>query len=481
MQESVMSKVGIAFIGTMLYVLMFADCACKSVIKEVYLFNECAEDIGKLQDWQPRRLTAREEHWIQRARGKIKESCSPQYVIGIQRAVRDGFAVCQKGRNAGDDIYDLHCFGTCGKNVSRKFHPYTFTHPEGHTYLDPTRQYAYYPLPKVASSLLRGEFVRVSEVNLAEYLDTVHKSDMNPLERENMVNSTVSIRNREDPWSDCSSPDSYVTHWDHIPCGILTYTLVRDPLQRFASGFREMCGYKNSTLREWGSKVLQDVLGGLPDCVSDGSGRADEALERAVMSMACGDWNEHLVPQSTILRPALGSSSDPSDGDSTPGAVGVQRNEAQPQGVRGRHRYESPPTITSHKHLLPFFPVSKRPTCGEPLKYVVPVGDMADFSKVLQKSVGRVLVPIERKTNVRNGWPQPRDLESTLSKGAKDLWCLMHLEDYIRFGRSFCPPTWCEQFRSVGMPEGYFKKRFGKSCKTSSPTDSIFSWYGLEE
>eukprot|EP00470_Lotharella_oceanica_P010569 CAMPEP_0170181372 /NCGR_PEP_ID=MMETSP0040_2-20121228/24979_1 /TAXON_ID=641309 /ORGANISM="Lotharella oceanica, Strain CCMP622" /LENGTH=405 /DNA_ID=CAMNT_0010426397 /DNA_START=186 /DNA_END=1400 /DNA_ORIENTATION=+ len=381
-----------------------------------------AQSLGKFRHWQPRQPSEEELAWIETAKMKLVDSCNLQYDFGLHAARNDLFSKCLHQNSS--TVHDGSCFSACVKNShhAQDYPTYTFTHPHGLTYVTPSRQYAYYPLPKVASSGLRMSFINSA---YREYSDLMSVRD------ERKAAEVV----RKDEWFHCDPPDMFSTHWDRVPCGTLTYTVVRDPLKRFASGYREVCGYEKAPVkREWGSRILNKVMGGFLMCdpfkqTNESSAHRD--LDRTVRSMACGDWNEHLVPQSVILRPAF----------------------------EGNLDIETLDPPSGYKTPYGFREKSKR--CDDPIKYVIPLRDIGSLSEILLNSTGRSFVSTGDVMNARKGWPQPIDLGRGLSDEGKRVWCLVHLEDYIRFGRFFCPPKWCAKaLQALGLSAEFRRERF---------------------
>uniref|UniRef100_A0A7S3YVV2 Uncharacterized protein n=1 Tax=Lotharella globosa TaxID=91324 RepID=A0A7S3YVV2_9EUKA len=414
---------------------------------DVKAFNQVALRMGKLESWKAKPLHSDAKDWIVTASRMLQQSCNVTQAQAIKsRLIEAGKAYCGERRNSS--LYDISCFGLC---TSRDAIPeFTFTHPDGHTYISPDNRLAYYPIPKVASSILRSTFIEMSrgqsEPNLAE----------------------------DDK---CVPPDVYVSQWGSVPCGAVSYAAVRDPLKRFASGYRELCDYERlkDKLRPWGHKVAVE-MGQNPVCPSrpalpptrspvtssrtsvagtNGStassptpapstpeywNEAHVQLENVVKSMACNDWNEHLVPQSTMLRPALGAEDEPNAMKSLLGG-GVNSNNNNNNNTKDNDGTKS---------------------CSElrGIRYLVPIHELEDLGRALNETFLTTPVKPLARMNVRGGWPAPEDVSQVLTEEGKKLWCLIHFEDYVRFADFFCPPAWCDQFQSIGMSQEQFEQVF---------------------
>uniref|UniRef100_A0A7S2XHP4 Uncharacterized protein n=1 Tax=Lotharella oceanica TaxID=641309 RepID=A0A7S2XHP4_9EUKA len=451
---------------------------------DIVLFNEKVRAIGKLDYWTPKALDQDAMRWVLAASEMLQDTCNMTYFESIKgRLIQAGEEYCHIAhRNSSSRLRDISCFGLC--STLSEIPEFTFTHPDGHTFISPDKRIAYYPIPKVASSILRSSFIEMSRQQLGTRPPA--------LDHANKENDTDLL---------CKPQDDFIEQWANVPCDTVSYAAVRDPLTRFASGYREVCDYGRlqDDLRAWGFRVTQEVgqnpvcpnipalaptppptmktdPSGRPTTVTDanaeseGDGVRDRSqrtdfqdankawshahaqMERVVRSMACSDWNEHLVPQSTILRPALGGVT----------RQRLMRNETSLQS----HNESTFGTSKQHSFTGLLEPSD---SCTSKIGYILPISDLEDLGHVLNETFHVSPVRSKKRMNMRGGWPQPESLEQALSNEGKKLWCLIHLEDYLRFSEFFCPPSWCQHFRWVGMSREDFGRVFHENnCTTNN-------------
>jgi hypothetical protein len=150
---------------------------------------------------------------------------------------------------------------------------------------------------------------------------------------------------------------------------------------------------------------LLNVIGRFPVC--DATSKEAESIKSAVNSMACSEWNEHLVSQSSVMRELL-------------------------------------PLVASSSSI----------------EYTVPLEDLGQFLAVFSRGTNMSVseqwnLQMQSNPSLSNKGIRKKkelDLNQVLDDKTKRIWCYYFLEDYFRFSKLYCPPMWCiPSFEQIGV------------------------------
>ena len=224
------------------------------------------------------------------------------------------------------------------------------------------------------------------------------------------------------------------------------FAFVRDPLSRYASGWRELRAYERGppARRGWGKVALRQrgfyanasdvaavaALFGAnergprrrpPAASPEDLALRDGVLAAAARDLACdADWNEHLTPQTAFFPAGFSGVVAPAE---------------------------------SMDAVLPAAAAAANLSAATARRFVAAAPDD------------------ERRrpanANARDGWPQPEDLKTAFvhaDRGSLDpptthVWCWTHARDYATFAAFYAPPPWCAAaWRALGFgsAEGVF-------------------------
>lgn len=241
----------------------------------------------------------------------------------------------------------------------------SFGHPQGMVYVG-KGGFVYLPIPKVATTTGRKWAAAAYAEDPSGFLRTI------PSSRKPLADRL----------------DGAALYRD-LPSSVKAkggFTFVRDPVDRFTSGWRELELYEIGPpeRRGWGKRVLR---------AQPFYNLTKEArLVKAVRSLAClRDWNEHLTPQAYFIP----------------------------------------------DNNFKIYPVKDLPL-------VLP--DIAQRANLSRATATRIS---STKSNPSKGWPQPEDLLPALSDNLKPptrfVWCWIYAVDYAKFQDFFQPPSFCDQ------------------------------------
>jgi hypothetical protein len=269
-------------------------------------------------------------------------------------------------------------------------------------YVGKTASFTYLPIPKVATTVVR------------KWADAMHADD-------GRRGASFLLAHESKPVADRLGGAAL---WRDLPREkrrSMTFSIVRDPLDRHASAWRELRAYERPPKhrRGWGKVVIRQrpfyANASNPKQVfqflsGKSTDLADEILTRTVRDLACApDWNEHLTPQTS------------------------------------------------------FFPRSFPSTA-----VVAPADALDEVLTTVAAATGvtsnRARDAIQaQKQNARAGWPQARDLFSAFSRGDRTLrvsgpstvhvWCWLHARDYALL--PFTAPRECDgAWAAAGFASG---------------------------
>ena len=350
------------------------------------------QTLQKKYSWRP--LTRPQRNFVEACEAKLRTACTTQRRSSAdalaKRLVDQGARACKRGKGRGDDVpfRDMWCVDVWRRTRVR---PRSFGHPQGMVYVGKTGAFNYLPVPKVATTVVR------------RWADAMHADDA-------WRPASYLLQHDAKPVADRLGG---VALWRDVPREkrrTMTFSIVRDPLDRHASAWRELRAYEKppKQRRGWGKVVIRQrpfyANASNPKRVFQFlSGKAtdmgNEVLTRTVRDLSCApDWNEHLTPQTSFF----------------------------------------PRSFPSTAVVAP----------SEALNDVLTT--VAAASGVASK---RARYAIQAQTqNARAGWPQARDLFPALTRGDRILridgpstvhvWCWLHALDYARL--PFAAPRECE-------------------------------------
>lgn len=179
---------------------------------------------------------------------------------------------------------------------------------------------------------------------------------------------------------------------------MFVFAVVRDPMTRFWSGWREICKYGSSD-RGYGKFSTDTALGSLDLC---GAGMTDRYLIAALENMVCGnDFNIHLTTQYTFLHEFIKQTSSNCNSD--------------------------------EHHLDTVFPLEDLGSQVDSLAQRIGYPHEVHHWQ-LQYNAGLNLDELS--------W------NSEIPAIGRDLWCLLYLPDYVLLKHLYKAPEWCDDIYS---------------------------------
>ena len=365
-----------------------------------------ATDWQTLQEkyaWRP--LTPQQRNFVDACETKLRTACPAPHKVNAEalarRIVDQGARACKRGKGRGDDVpfRDMWCVDVWRRTRVR---PRSFGHPQGMVYVGKTASFTYLPIPKVATTVVR------------KWADAMHADDTRQA-------SSFLIQHDAKPVADRLGGAAL---WRDIPREkrrSMTFSIVRDPLDRHASAWRELRAYERPPKhrRGWGKVVIRQrpfyANASNPKQVfqflsGKSTDLADEILTRTVRDLACApDWNEHLTPQTSFFPRS--------------------------------------------------FPSSAVVAPSEALNEVL--ATVAATSGITSRRASDALAA--QKQNARAGWPQARDVFPAFSRGDRTIrvsgpstvhvWCWLHARDYALL--PFTAPRECDgAWAAAGFASG---------------------------
>lgn len=347
----------------------------------------------------------------------------------VADAVAEGTRRClAPGSRRGSDMWCVDVM-----DGVKELSALSFTHPRGLAFVGSLARFVFLPIPKAASSTMRHwntEAFLEEFASARAFTDLLVPSALKPISikgKDRCKGATVWRRLRERGLPGETNA---------------VFVFVRDPLERFCSGWRELQAYNASSgHRPWGSELLRRLLGDelLAD-LSDAAPRErqERAMLHFVRALACNaELNEHLAPQSTFLLPLkqlarsnvviapLSALPEVLPAAAEMSGLDVERARAFALGPRANER--------GVRAVVKENAEEEEGTRGG--------GGGGPRNPQLQ--------PIIQSHRVAAVWPQPSDVEAILDSNARDVWCWRHFPDYLVFP-FFAPPTWClENFRGL--------------------------------
>ncbi|KAJ8599298.1 hypothetical protein CTAYLR_008835 [Chrysophaeum taylorii] len=198
------------------------------------------------------------KRWMRAAEVGLEKACAGFRLSAAQRnLIADGRRFCRK------PLRDMWCLDM---DTVRGF-----GHPQGMVYVGRNAKFVYLPIPKVATTTgrqwSRAAFREDSGKPGNYLIPEAKKPVADRMEGASLFRLLPSTQG-------------------------VAFAFVRDPLNRFASAWREIEAYGKSR-REWGKYVLG----------AQGFANATEhRMAKCVRELACiRDWNEHLTPQTFFL------------------------------------------------------------------------------------------------------------------------------------------------------------------------------------
>ena len=339
-----------------------------------------------------------------------------------RETVRLGCSACGGDRKAYRDLWcpveartgSLLHFLACPEGIARN--PRWFGHPQGTCYVGRNGTFLYTTVPKAATTALR-QWSRAAfrEQKGADAATWLFPEAMKP-QADRMEGAAL---------------------WDEVPLSVrekaVAFSVAREPLDRFASGWREVTAYERGPpeRRAWGRAVLrrQRFFQQLSDDIgiektlnlfgknngadsSSSSENRDRVVAEALRDLACAsDWNEHLTPQTSFF----------------------------PQGF-----LDLRPAIAAHDDLLSVLPAA---------------ANRAGLNPTTARKFAKG--DTDTRANARDGWPRPDDIRTAFDQADKRarsnpqvveqtytptrfLWCWIYAPDYATFANLFTPPEWCD-------------------------------------
>mmetsp|Transcript_765 Transcript_765/g.2604 ORF Transcript_765/g.2604 Transcript_765/m.2604 type:complete len:398 (-) Transcript_765:40-1233(-) len=349
-------------------------------------------------------------------------SFAERSVVALERYRSSESSGCGEVRRVHKETVALGCAACAGRSSSRdQWCPRRdcegknarwFGHPQGTTYAGKRGKFLYVTVPKAATTALRS-WARAA----------FHDDEAPP----------ASWLAGDDEKPPADRVEGFVL-WDDVPeetrAKAVAFAVVRDPLDRFASGWRELTAYERGPpeRRAWGRAVLRRqrffrargddgprLFGSTTNGPFGGEASKNASslvLAEAVRDLACDvDWNEHLSPQTAFF---------PAD------------------FLRRR------PAVASHDALGSFLPLAATRAGLSPVT-------ARKFSN--NDGLPQQQQRTKKQRNARDGWPQPTDVLAAMDladdHGNPDvptrfLWCWIYAADYAAFPNLFQPPPWCD-------------------------------------
>jgi len=365
-----------------------------------------ATDWQTLQEkyaWRP--MTLQQRNFIEACETKLRTACTPQQKVNAEalarRIVDQGARACKRGKGRGDDVpfRDMWCVDVWRRTRVR---PRSFGHPQGMVYVGKTGAFIYLPVPKVATTVVR------------KWADAMHADDTRQA-------SSFLIQHEAKPVADRLGGAAL---WRDVPREkrrSMTFSIVRDPLDRHASAWRELRAYERPPKhrRGWGKVVIRQrpfyANASNPKQVFQFlSGKSvdagDEILTRTVRDLACApDWNEHLTPQTSFFPRSFPSTAVVAPADALDEVLTTVAAATGVASTRARDAIRA------------------------------------------------------QKQNARSGWPQARGLFPAFARGDRILradgpstvhvWCWLHARDYALL--PFTAPRECDgAWAAAGFASG---------------------------
>ena len=281
---------------------------------------------------------------------------------------------------------------------------FIYGHPRYLTQVYRGKDYAmgYVPIPKTGSSWLRH---LMFQHNSSSILKTGCFSNT---EGDNLLS-----------WHD--STEAITTNPDVI------FAVIRDPFQRFISGIQEICDYETQgVLRKWGFEMVAKVLGTPPRCgflFRDNDVDSEMWLESLVLSLGCGQWDAHITPLSSFLSGKL----DLAVTHTIPFDELAMLQNFLVQSMRHSE------FLRRNKCIY-----SKTKETRAELIHAVEARCKNRRSRHLRKS--------EKHTSRKRAI---RAFQDKISEKARNVWCEVFAEDYLRYHHHYCPPYWCHYEQQI--------------------------------
>ena len=197
-----------------------------------------ATDWQTLQEkyaWRP--LTPQQRNFVDACETKLRAACTRKRSTRSpgQTIVDQGARAYKRGKGRGDDVpfRDMWCVDVWRRTRVR---PRSFGHPQGMVYVGKTASFTYLPIPKVATTVVR------------KWADAMHADDTRS-------GASYLLAHESKPVADRLGGAAL---WRDIPREkrrSMTFSIVRDPLDRHASAWRELRAYERPpSIDEAGAK-----------------------------------------------------------------------------------------------------------------------------------------------------------------------------------------------------------------------------------
>ena len=367
-----------------------------------------ATDWQTLQEkyaWRP--LTPQQRNFVDACEAKLSAACPAKHKVNAEalarRIVDQGARACKRGKGRGDDVpfRDMWCVDVWRRTRVR---PRSFGHPQGMVYVGKTASFIYLPIPKVATTVVR------------KWADAMHADDTRS-------GASFLLQHNAKPVADRLGGAAL---WRDIPREkrrSMTFSIVRDPLDRHASAWRELRAYERPPKhrRGWGKVVIRQrpfyANSSNPKQVfqflsGKSTDLADEILTRTVRDLACApDWNEHLTPQTSFFPRSFPSTAVVAPADALDEVLTTVAAATGVASTRARDAIRA------------------------------------------------------QKQNARAGWPQARDVFPAFARGDRilrvdgpstiDVWCWLHAQDYALLPFTApreCAGAWAAAGFASGVP-----------------------------
>lgn len=365
------------------------------------------------------------------------QSIKPHVLARRTEVLRKGYLICNNGNIPEDWQGDMWCINQYIPEAEVSA-PREFEHPDGLMFVAHSNRLGYIPIPKVASSTGRQW---IQKVRYAEEVEWKFKQNQllggiggrsnsgrrrrmqrqlkRGAARKSKKNSGINISNHsmlcsgksadindaapkilEDlpPLTSSAALDDNIwglTVRDYMPMSawneMFVFAVVRDPLERFWSGWQEVIRYSQSD-RGFGRFVTGTTLGTLDIA---GTHHTDGSIAAALEAMACGnDFNPHLSTQYSFMKGFLSNSS-------------------------GSGAYHLDMVVPLER--LDFYAAVLAENIGHPHEI--------EFWHELHNAAESVLPPENRE----------------IPESIKDLWCLIYLPDYMLLNHLYRAPQWCAE------------------------------------